>query len=271
MPLIAQLTRFRKGLPWERVGACPALETGVRANRQRPTSSYRGNPVPTVGRGTGVATPTEPPLPWERVGVRANQQRPTSTCRTPIRYPPWGRARARQPPTPSTLRRAGDTRHPRWGTGAARRPPTTADSTYTRTLTPHGHRVSPVRRRRGRKAEKNLVVPGKQRHPALRCGAGTHGGAQDGRGDRYKTPSPVGEGWSLPRARNGGEGQPTTPYLDLPDLYPVPTMGPFLIRRTGETRYPRWGAGRGAATTHPRPRMSYRTPLHCHPERSRGI
>ena len=49
----------------------------------------------------------------------------------------------------------------------------------------------------------------------------------------------MGEGWSLPRTRCGGEGQSTTPFLDLPDPDPAPTpfsSSPTPIGDPGDER-----------------------------------
>ncbi len=133
------------------------------------------DPVPTVGRGTGAATPpTSHPLPTSAI--------PPTRRAGATQYPRWGTGRARLPPstshpatppspvvpdsdpvpmargtgaaTPPTshtlptsgvlpTRRAGATRYPRWGAGRARLPHQPATQPHPRTPTLHPQRSTP--------------------------------------------------------------------------------------------------------------------------------
>ena len=119
----------------------------------------RRQPLPFVfpdsDRGSrGLAR--QPPQPQ----TARNTHAPTSSCRTPIRYPRWGVGRARQPP-PTHLpahRVRASLVGARWWDGAR--------SLRTTPRTP---------------APTTTVIPAKCRHAGPR--SGTHGGAQDGRGN----------------------------------------------------------------------------------------
>ena len=81
---------------WERVGACPVLDAGVRAKQPRPSPNRLAglDPVPTVGQGRAWRPP--PPTTPNQQATHPRFRRAGDT-----RYP-WRRGRARQHP-PSAI------------------------------------------------------------------------------------------------------------------------------------------------------------------------